>query len=63
MLRKWSSERTQSVYRTLKGLMKNRAALEKLLKHQAPGLTEAERATLVASKFRLVAAVQNIGID
>ena len=66
--RRWATERYQSVYRTIKGLMKGWRATKLLLEHEVPdqppegctmaGLTPEERRRLVNAKFRCVAAMQ-----
>ena len=57
-MRTWAAERLQTVYRTVQGMMKHRAALEMLLAAELPSLSEDERQRLLDLKFRLVLAVQ-----
>ena len=56
--RKWASLRLQTLYRTLEGMMKNRSALELLLRAELPALSDDELNELVDSKFCCLAAMQ-----
>jgi 1,3-beta-glucan synthase len=50
--------RTQTLYRTVRGMMQYERALHLLLQSQRPELTVAERREIVASKFQCVVSMQ-----
>jgi len=57
-LRKWASIRTQTLYRTIAGMMRNQTALGLLLRLQLPSLDEQSLCLLLRSKFTCVVAMQ-----
>ena len=60
--RRWASERWQSVYRTIRGVMtKPRRALQLMLKAELPGCSPEELKCLLDVKFRCVWAYQTYG--
>ena len=60
-LRIWASLRLQTLYRTMAGMMRCRAALRLLLQQEQPELSEEQLAQLLDSKFTCIAALQRCG--
>ena len=60
-LRRWASLRTQTLYRTVAGMMSKRRALKLLLHAQLPELGAAQCDELADAKFTCMVAMQRYG--
>ena len=61
-VRVWASLRLQTLYRTIKGMMKNRSAYSLLLHATLPDLSDEAHERLLNAKYRCVAACQRYGV-
>jgi 1,3-beta-glucan synthase len=57
-MRKWASMRTQTLYRTVRGMMYYEQALDLLLSVQRPKLSREQRKAIVSSKFQCIVTMQ-----